>query len=291
MQILIYLFCLTLLILIGIFFFIWHKLHNNYVKHLPNKKKITVNNSKFKTRFLTTSDGIKIAFWYLPVPKPKAVVILIHGYRESNADKTRMLAHAQYLNKAKYSTLLLDLRSFGESDGDKVTWGTKEWRDVETAYDYAKSLPENKNKKIGFLGKSMGGVTSIVASAISGKGDFIIALTPYASFKSLFNFELKKKGYYAPLFLPFLWLSAILEFGFNFEKYAPINLIKKIKVPIFIVGAKYDKKISKDDAKYLFDNTNNPKEFWQAPTDHDEIFTNNPAEFQKKILNFLSKYV
>lgn len=278
------------LFIFGLFLYTWYEFHLTLRSRKTLKKTILNKDLQIIKKYLTASDGIKISSWYIPVKNPKAVIILVHGYREKNADKIRMLEHADYLKKARYSTLLIDLRSFGESEGSKMTLGVGEWRDIEAAYDYLKSLPENKNKKIGFYGKSMGGVASIITKGITGKGDFIIALTPYASFKSLFNFQLKQKGYYTPLFLPFLRLAGLLEFGFNFEQYSPINLIKKIFVPIFIAGAKYDDMVLKADAKYLFDNANNPKEFWQAPTDHYEIFRDNPAIFQKKTLGFLSKY-
>lgn len=279
-----------LLIAIGVFIYTWYEFHIALRSHKNLKKTILSKDLKIIKKYLTASDGIKISSWYIPVKNSKAVIMLIHGYREVNADKTRMLEHADYLKKAGYSTILIDLRSFGESEGNKVTLGVQEWKDIEAAYHYAKSLPENKGKKVGFYGKSMGGVTSIIAKGITGKGDFIIALTPYASFKSLFKFQLKQKRYISYLFLPFLQLAAFFELGCNYEKHSPINLIKRINVPIFIAGAKYDDVVPKNDAKYLFDHANSPKEFWEAPTSHSEIFRNGPLLFQKKILNFLSKY-
>lgn len=282
---------LPILFILGIFTYTWNEFHSALRLHTSLKNPTLNKGLRSTKKTLTTSDGMKISSQYMPVKNPKAVIILVHGYREVNADKIRMLAHADYLKKVGYSTLLIDLRSFGESEGNKITLGVREWRDVEAAYDYVKTLPENKNKKIGFYGKSMGAVTSIIAKGLSGKGDFIVALTPYASFKSLFSFQLKQKGYSTALFLPFLRLAGLLEFGFNYEQYAPINLIKKVDVPIFIVAAKYDEMIPKNDAEYLFDNAKKPKEFWQAATNHDEIFRDNPTVFQKKILGFLSKYV
>lgn len=276
------------IIALGIFIYTWSKLHSTLRLHVY-KRKPSAENLQLKKKCLTTSDGIKIASWYIPVQNPKAVVILIHGYKEVSADKSRMLIHAQYLRTAGYSTFLIDLRSFGESEGNKVTFGINEWKDAEAAFDYVKSLPENKNKKIGFLGKSLGGVTAIIAKGLSGKGDFIIALTPYASFKSLFEFQLKQKGYCPNLFFPFLWLAGQIELGFNFEKYEAIKLIKKINVPILITNAKRDEIIPHEDAKKIYDNANNPKEFWQIDTTHS-TFASDPAQLQKKVLNFLSKY-
>lgn len=282
---------LPILFILGVFIYTWYEFHSALRLHTSLKNPTLSKGLKSIKKILTTSDGIKISSWYMPVKNPKAVIILVHGYREINADKARMLAHADYLKKSGYSTLLIDLRSFGESEGNKITLGVQEWRDVEAAYDYVKTLPENKNKKIGFYGKSMGGVASIIAKGLSGKGDFVIALTPYASFKSLFNFQLKQKGYYSPIFLPFLRLAGLIELGYNYEQYTPINLIKKVDVPIFIAAAKYDEMIPKNDSRYLFDNANKPKEFWQVATNHYEIFRDNPTVFQKKILNFLSKHI
>ena len=279
------------IVVFGIFIYTWFQFRSTLKPQKTPKKSVLNKNLKIIRKFLTTSDGIKISSWYIPVRNSKAIIILIHGYRQINEDKSRLLTHATYLNKAGYSTMLIDLRSFGESEGNKIFLGTREWREAEAAYDYAKSLPENKGKKIGFYGKSMGGVISVIAKAITGKGDFIIAITPYASFKSLFNSQLQQRKYSSQFFLPFMQLAALFELGFDFEKYAPINLIKKINVPIFILGAKYDDVVSKDDAKYLFDNANTPKEFWQASTNHHEIYRANPAKFEKKILGFLSKYV
>lgn len=281
---------ILLLLIIGIFIYTWRELHVGLKHHNSTSKLIFSKDLKLIEKYLTTSDGVKISSWYIPVKNPKAIVILVHGYKEVNANKARMLIHAKYLKKEKYSTVLIDLRSFGQSKGTAVSLGINEWKDIEAAYDYAKSLPENKNKKIGFFGKSMGGVSSIITKGVSGKGDFIIALTPYSSFKSLFNFQLKQKGYHTTIFLPFLRFAAFFELGFNYEKYAPINLINKINVPIFITSAKRDEIVPPQDGKKIYDKANTPKEFWQSDTIHT-TFSNDPIELEKKVLSFLSKYV
>jgi esterase/lipase len=201
-----------------------------------------------------------------------------------------MFAHTEYLKSAGYSTLIIDLRSFGESDGKKISLGVNEWRDVEAAYDYLKSLPENINKKIGFLGISMGATVSIVTKGVTGKGDFIIASTPYSSFKSLFDFRLSKMRLPSFLFLPILRIVALFELGFNYGKYTAINMINKMNVPIFIISAKQDKIVNLNDAKIIYDKAANPKEYWQSNSPH-EVFRYNPQEFKKRVLGFLLKYV
>jgi esterase/lipase len=224
----------------------------------------------------------------MPIKNSKAVLILVDGYKELDEDKVRMFDHAEYLRKAGYSTLLIDLRLF-DKGGHKITFGVNEWKEVEAAYDYMEPFSENKGKKIGFLGISMGGVISIIAKGMTGKGDFIIALTPYANFKSLFDFRIRKRN--LPFFfLPILRTVALFELGFNYEHYTAINMIKKVDVPIFIASAKFDQIVNSFDAKLLYDMARNPKEYWQTNTSH-RIFKDNPKELQKKVLGFLSKYI
>lgn len=281
---------LLILVFFGIFIYTWYQFHSALRPQKKLKKSILNSKLEIIKKTLTTSDGIQISSWYIPVNNPKAVIILIHGYKEANADKTRMLPHAEYLKQAGYSTILIDLRFFGESGGNRISLGINEWKDVKAAYDYAKSLPENRNKKIGFFGKSMGGVSSIIAKGITGKGDFIVALTPYSSFKSLFSFQLNQKGYPSLIFLPFLRFAAFFELGINYEKYSPINLVEKINAPIFVTSAKRDEIVPPQDAKKIYDKAKGPKEFWQSDTIH-ATFSNDPLELKKRVLIFLSKNI
>ena len=257
-------------------------------KNLRNPK--LSKDLKLIKKYLKTSDGIKIASWYMPVKNSKAVLILVDGYKELDEDKVRMFDHAEYLRKAGYSCILIDLRLFDKNDGNKITFGVNEWKEVERAFDYMQSLTENKSKKIGFLGISMGGVISIITKGITGKGDFIIALTPYANFKSLFDFQIRKRGLPSLLFLPILRIVALFELDFNYEYYTAINMIKKVNVPILIISAKHDQIVNSHDAKHIYDKASSPKEYWQANTSHG-VFKDNPKELQEKILSFLSKHV
>jgi esterase/lipase len=268
----------------------WRELHIMLVLHLNLKNQKNSEDLKSIKKYLKTSDNFKIASWYMPVKNPKAVLILIDGYKSIDGERARMFAHTEYLKSAGYSTLIIDLRSFGESDGKKISLGVNEWRDVEAAYDYLKSLPENINKKIGFLGISMGATVSIVTKGVTGKGDFIIASTPYSSFKSLFDFRLSKMRLPSFLFLPILRIVALFELGFNYGKYTAINMINKVNVPILIISAKQDKIVNLNDAKIIYDKATNPKEYWQSNSPHG-VFTHNPQEFKKRVLEFLSKHV
>ena len=289
MKLLISITLLLLLVIIGLFLYTWYRLHVKVNLHAESSKRDLPTGWKAETQYVTNSDSQKIAYWYFPVNNPKAVVILIHGYRNPGG-KAQMLGHAEYLHDARYSTVLLDLRSFGESEGNKITLGIDEWKDVETVFDQIKSLPENKDKKIGFLGISMGGVTAIMISGKTQKGDFVVASVPYANSDTMFHAQIKTAGFPPQIIFPFMKASALIELGKEYEKFAPSAVIKDIKAPILLISAKQDEELNSQDAKSLYDLANQPKEYWEIDSHHD-IFDEHPQEFKEKVLSFLQEYV
>lgn len=289
MKIVIFLVDLALLVILGLFLYTWYRLHVKVNLHAESAKRDMPDGWKTKTEFVTNSDNQKIAYWYFPVENPKAVLILVHGY-DNPGGKSQMVNHAEYLHEAGYSTVLLDLRAFGESDGNKITLGVNEWKDGEAVFDRVKSLPENKDKKVGFLGISMGAVTSIMTIGMTGKGDFVIASVPYAHFNSMFQSQMKAAGLPPAIFYPFMKIAAMIELGKNYQQFTPSAVIKNIKVPIFLISAKHDEEVNSKDAKDLYDLANEPKEYWEVESKHD-IFDEHPEEFKQRVLAFLQEYI
>jgi uncharacterized protein len=281
----------SFLILLGIFLYTWYKFRKSiYLHTILNQQLIHKFPIDHQNLTLKTADGLKISAWYIPVNQPKAMIILVPGYTNKNGGKAMMLPHAKYLKENGYSTLLLDLRSTGESTGNKIALGIKEWQDLEAAYDYLIKLPENKNLKIGYFGISMGGATSIICAGITGKSDFVIASVPYASFDKQFENEIKRNHLNVPIFLPVIKFLAKIEFGFDYESYNPEYLIKQIHQPILIFAAKKDNYTGYYQAESLYNLANNPKQYWLSDTGHD-IHLEKPLEFEKRVLDFLGKII
>lgn len=281
---------------LGIFFYLFYRLYTAFYIHVSEDeasiKKYSKSldlTAKNEVSFIT-SDGVKLAGWYLPVEKPKAFVILVHGYRVAKGGKALGLAYAKFLKEAGYSTFLFDFRSVGDSAGNHISLGAAEWRDVVAAYDYVKQLPETKGKKIGYLGVSMGAATTITAVGESGKGDFVIASVPFAGFYSQLLFRIEQEHLPAFVFAPALRLALPFLFGFDYSSYDPIKLVGKIHVPLIIFQAKRDDYVNPAAELAVYKAANEPKELWQADAGHD-IFKTKPEEFEKAVLDFLGKYV
>lgn len=274
-----------------IFGYSWYRLHKEIHVHAKAYQDTPKNNGlAYQDVTVTTSDAIKISSWYIPVSSPKAFVILLHAWLPKDGGRAMMISHAQYLHEHGYATVLFDMRGVGESEGNTITFGVQEWKDVVAVYDYTKNLPEAKGKKVGFLGISMGASVGIIAAGKAHIGDFYIGSVPYKSFGSLFAQQVKREKVF-PQFL-FTWmlsLAAFFELGPFYFFLNPMHLISKIKAPVFLISAKNDEMVNPKDPWDLYEKAHKPKEFWEADSTH-HVHGALKDEFEERVLNFLRIY-
>ena len=97
--------------------------------------------------------------WFARGEPSRGAVLLLHGVR---ADRTQMLGRAQFLDKAGYSTLLIDLPAHGESSGDHITFGAREGAGVLAALEFLRrELPA---ERIGVIGVSLGAASTVLSN-------------------------------------------------------------------------------------------------------------------------------
>ncbi len=274
-----------LAILISIQVYCWQKVHASlHLPHVEHPDTPATYGLMYETKSYKNEKGISLEGWYVPVKNAKAIVIVVHGYRDV---KNTVSVHAQYLNKAGYTAFLIDLSS--DLPGAKTTLGVEEYKDVVAAYEFMKSMPEHKDKPIGFFGGSMGASACITAAGKTDSGDFIIASVPFANFTSLFIQRIKLEKL-PTILLPFVKIANAIELGINYESFAPEKYIKNIKKPLFIIASANDIKVNGHDAYALFQKANEPKDFWKANAQHD-VYKDLPEEYARRIVAFLDKMV
>ena len=98
---------------------------------------------------LTTSDGLRLAGWYVP-SRNGAAVIAFPG-------RSGPLRHARMLVRHGYGVLLLDRRGEGASEGDFNARGWGGEPDLHAAIAYLRTRPDVHDGRIGGLGLSVGG--------------------------------------------------------------------------------------------------------------------------------------
>jgi fermentation-respiration switch protein FrsA (DUF1100 family) len=107
----------------------------------------------------TTSDGLKLAGWYIP-SRNGAAVIAFPGRKGPQK-------HARMLARHGYGVLLFDRRGEGASEGDPEALGWVGDRDVEAAIAFLARRPEVERDRVGGLGLSTGGEVLLQTAALS----------------------------------------------------------------------------------------------------------------------------
>lgn len=106
---------------------------------------------------LHTADGLSLRAAYVPSRNGAAVVLLpeLSGTAE----------HARLLVRHGYGVLAVDMRGYGQSDGDPNAFGWAATGDVDAAIAYLSSRPEVRREAIAGLGLSVGGEVLLDAAA------------------------------------------------------------------------------------------------------------------------------
>jgi dienelactone hydrolase len=115
----------------------------------------------YTTVTLHTSDGVRLAAWYVPSHNDAAVVLL-HG---AGSTRTAVLRHAAVLARHGYGVLMFDARGHGESGGTAMDFGWFGDQDTRAAVDFLVTRDDVDPARIGAVGLSMGGEEAITAAA------------------------------------------------------------------------------------------------------------------------------
>src|SRR3989338_8329395 len=184
--------------------------------------------------FKSTYD-INLSGWLIPNNKAKKTIIVMHGYP---ADKANLLGIAEFLAK-DFNVFLFDFRSFGKSEGKYTTVGYLEKNDLLGAIEYLET--EKGITKIGLYGFSLGGAVALMTSHKN-----VNAIVTDSAYSRLSNMV---KHMYRPFFMlkyPLSYLTrlyGILFLQIDINKANPVDNIRNIRVPIFLIHAGKDSQI------------------------------------------------
>ena len=233
-----------------------------------------------------TEDGVHLAALLIERPQAQRVWIICHGYHQT---KESMRAFATLLPKD--SLLLLDLRTHGMSEGDRISLGAQEYKDIFAAVAFLKNNPATSTLPIIGLGVSMGAATLIKAVY---KGADINALILDCVFASLD--QQMKRAFVAKSKLP-LFMYPCARYIFEWltkekvKNLEPVAMIKKITIPVFIIQSQADRIVLPEDAQALYQHVPH-QQLWITPANrHCRSFQTFPHEYMQQVNNFLTNSV
>ncbi len=113
-----------------------------------------------------TSDGVRLQGWYVPSRNGAAVVTYPREWTT---------AHAEMLAEQGYGVLLLDMRGYGDSEGDPNAFGWGCAKDIDAGVAYLQTRSDVNDGRIGGLGLSVGAEQMIEAAATNPALQAVVA--------------------------------------------------------------------------------------------------------------------
>ena len=233
---------------------------------------------------LTTKDGLVLAGWYIRMPHAKGTIALFHGH---GSEKSANLSQSNTFNEQGYSTLLIDFRAHGQSEGNTCTIGYREAEDVKLVYDYLKGIGE---QHILLYGISLGAAT--ITKAIA---DFhltpekVILEMPFGSLPATVEGKMRMAG------LPAEPIAGLLTFwggainGFWAFDMKPKEFVKQIHCPVLLQWGKKDKGVTETEIKGIYNNIGSVSKqlVVYENSGHENLCENEPDKWEDTIEAFL----
>jgi len=243
---------------------------------------------------VVNEDGQKLTGWFIPGDNG-VTIMAAHGNPGGRQD---VLHEAQFLNEQGYSVLMGSFRAHDESEGEKVTFGYNEQKDLAAWHQYLLGRDDVDPERIGLYGESMGGGTSILYAA---KNDGIKALATSSGFaltQELVETFIKYENPSLPKWLISILSSLIVFWGeqegdFSVKELDTEAVIADISPsPLLIMHGESDDKTGGDCGQQLYDAAEEPKEIWLCPEcKHVDFEKHRPEEYRKTLLAFFDQHL
>ncbi|HXA56862.1 MAG TPA: alpha/beta fold hydrolase [Candidatus Acidoferrum sp.] len=242
---------------------------------------------------VTAPDGAVLHGWRIRAATPNGSwLLLFHGVGDN---RTGTGVFAEFLLSTGYSVVMMDSRAHGESGGDLATYGWKERYDTASVVN---ALESSENVRHVFaLGVSMGAAIALQSAAVDSRIEAVVAEDPLANLREisydyagLHRSPLLGKTLFRPATIEAL--HAMANAGrFDPNQVSPEGAVALRAFPVLLICGTADRTIPCRHARMIFNAAGGPKELWIVQgAQHASAYGQSPAEYQSRVLNFLSKY-
>jgi len=239
---------------------------------------------------VVSEDGFRLVGWYVPTQNG-AVVMAQHGYK---SDRDEFLEEADMLYRHGFGVLFTTVRAHDASDGELITFGAHEVKDLEAWYQFLLARAEIDPQRIGIIGNSMGGFLVIQYTALNPAIRAVVAHSPFSSIDDTVATSVEAfTGLPAFPFAPLIVLWAEQMAGIDSADIDAKQWIGTISPrPVFILMGGQDESVSVESGQLLYDAAGEPKELWFEPDlAHVAFDTELPEEFEARVVGFFEIYL
>jgi fermentation-respiration switch protein FrsA (DUF1100 family) len=231
---------------------------------------------------------VRIAATLFPGARP-AVIVLSHGYGDNQA---QMLPYAEFLHRAGYSVFTYDMRNRGRSGGEAVTLGALEYLDLISAVDCLTTRADVDRVKIGALGLSLGGSTTVLAAANDPRIKAVVDDSGFSDASGVID-----SGFEHFIGLPVFPFASITtaivrwRIGVDLKRIRPVDVVARIGPrPLLIIQCMGDPVIPPVNSERNFQAAADPKSIWRIPAcGHIDGYDVARQEYERRVIEFFDQ--
>jgi len=235
-----------------------------------NKGKDTIDlGYTIESVVFKSANGNKLNGWFLKPKNEAAKITLLHFHGNEGSIFQQYQAIAPLL-KYGFQIFVFDYSGFGFSEGKATRKNVL--TDALSALDYLKTRQDIKETKLIIYGQSLGGHLSAVIAKQREKD--IDALVIEGGFSSHKDIAKSVGGFFGKLIIK--------------EMYSGKASIKDFHKPLLVIHSSDDKEVPFALGKKLFDNANQPKEFYEIKHCHicgSQFYADTISQKIKDLLN------
>jgi fermentation-respiration switch protein FrsA (DUF1100 family) len=180
--------------------------------HQPQELTPTDVGLDYREVSFKSTDGLELAAWWVSGNDPSRAVVLVSGIEGDKSDRHIVKTASVYAG-AGYAVLMIDLRAQGRSEGERVTMGYKEVRDVRGALSWLNERGFAPSDVV-LHGFSLGGATVLRAAPHSGVAA-VVEESAYADLPLILRQQLPKASGLPSFFTPGIFLMGKLFLGID----------------------------------------------------------------------------
>jgi pimeloyl-ACP methyl ester carboxylesterase len=237
----------------------------------------------FETISLLTKDNLKISGWLVKNDSSDNAVVLLHGHAGT---KGTLVEQATYFYKLGYSTLSIDFRAHGDSDGNTCTVGYDEAEEVKLAFDY---MVNAGYENIVLFGSSMGAAAIIKAiHDYDLNAERLILEMPFGSLPDAVKGRMRIIGLPTVPFSQLLTFWGGVEQGYWAFNFSPCDYASSIKCPVLLQWGDQDIRVQRYETDCIFGNIQTEKKLVIFEgAGHQTLYRYDATKWEYEVTDFL----
>jgi pimeloyl-ACP methyl ester carboxylesterase len=234
-----------------------------------------------------SSDGLQLRAWYFAGDR---VICLLHGFTDS---RSGMLDHIRLFRDLGWGVLAPDSRGHGMSEGNLVSFGTRE---AEDALRWCEWLSQRGVREVAAFGHSMGAAVALLSAARGAPWSKVVAEAGFTRFSQVAAEKIAARLGLSPrwgawLMTPlahFGMLYAWARYRINLWRSAPAAVGPRLTVPLLLIHGAHDDSIGVWHSRRLA-KLSAHAQYWEIPgAGHTNAIVVAGAEYRQRLAAFLT---